>query len=119
QATAQLAGISTLLLAGASEPVSFFAYPGRPNKMAPPDAELVTLSRPGEDGVAAIEALAGMFTAGSTALPPPPPLPDAPAGALDSVTTAASVARTLPEQAIVVDEAISNGPMFAAATAGS
>ncbi len=118
QATAQLDGIDTLVLAGAVEPVSFFAYPGRPSKLAPPDADIVALSRPGDDGVAALSALADLVAGDA-----PAPLarlelrPARPTGASSVATTAAAVAATLPENAIICDESVSASAVFADATA--
>lgn len=118
QATDQLGGVDTLVLAGAVEPVSFFAYPGRPSRLSPPGADVVALSRPGDDGVAALVALADAVAAGATApLAALESRPPRPSGALSLSTAAAAVAATLPEGAIICDESVSASAVFADATA--
>jgi len=52
-AQAQLEGVSHLVLVDAKSPVSFFAYPGKPSDLVPPDCTVHTLARPGEDAAAA------------------------------------------------------------------
>ncbi|HEX9063860.1 MAG TPA: acetolactate synthase large subunit, partial [Streptosporangiaceae bacterium] len=59
-ATAQLAGIRHLILAGARSPVSFFAYPGQPGSLVPDGTGVHVLAEPGEDVAAALCALADL-----------------------------------------------------------
>src|SRR5512136_207095 len=47
-----------LILVCAKPPVGFFAYPGKPSLMVPPDCTMHVLARPEQDGVAALEWLA-------------------------------------------------------------
>ncbi len=49
-------GPATVILAGALAPVSYFGYPGQPSQLVP-NERLIELSRPGEDGCLALEAL--------------------------------------------------------------
>ena len=55
QVTAFLKGVKKLILAGASKPVSFFAYPSLPSVPIPEEVEIVTLSRSHEDTTSALE----------------------------------------------------------------
>jgi acetolactate synthase-1/2/3 large subunit len=113
----QLAGIEHLVIVDTVSPVSFFAYPGRPSDLVPDGCTVHVLAEPGEDGVGALEALADLLGA------PEAPAPDAdqperPSGDLSGQTIAAAVATVLPEGAIVVDEAATNGIFVPGATAG-
>ena len=57
-AIAALAGTKHLVLAGATSPVHFFGYPDVPGHPVPEGCTVHVLSAPGEDGVAALQALA-------------------------------------------------------------
>ena len=118
QAEAQLAGVEHLILAGARSPVSFFAYPDRASDLAPPGCTVTVLAEPDQDVEAALETLADQVAAGTTALTEAaPPLPAEP-GPLDAISLANTVAASLPEHAIISDEANTSGfalPMALAA----
>lgn len=119
-ASAQLAGATVLVLAGARRPVSFFAYPGVPSDLVPADTVVDDLASPGLDVVAALEGVAACLETGPSGAAggPPPHRPDRPTGSLTTESAAAAVGRTLPEGAIVVDESITSGLFMPAATAG-
>lgn len=57
---AQLAG-STVLLAGARAPVSYFGYPDQPSELVSPPDRLIELAAVGEDSVLALEQLGEMI----------------------------------------------------------
>ncbi|HYO84756.1 MAG TPA: acetolactate synthase large subunit, partial [Bryobacteraceae bacterium] len=107
-----LGGLERLILVEAKPPVSFFGYPGRRSTLAPPDCQMHVLAHPGEDGTAALQALADDLGAGTTAarvqLASSPPLP-AGSEQLTPANVAQIVSALLPEHAIVADEAISSG----------
>ena len=119
QAEAQLAGVDNLILAGARSPVSFFAYPDRASDLAPPGGTVTTLAEPDQDAEAALELLADQVAAGAKpvlteAAPPPPAEP----GPLNAISLANTIAASLPEHAIISDEANTSGfalPMALAA----
>ena len=67
---ATLAGIRHLILVGAKEPASFFAYPGKPSLMYPDSAAVHVLARPEENVAGALAALAGELAAPPVSLPP-------------------------------------------------
>ena len=109
---------SHIVLVGAAPPVGFFAYPGKPSLLAPPECAFSTLAGVEQDIVAALQALADELDANTLApahvarlerlaLPVGPPT-------LDGV--AQVLAALMPAQAIVVDEAVSSGRGFGAAT---
>ena len=122
-AVAALSRFERIVTVGAPPPVGFFAYPGKPSLLAPERAQFVELATRHDDGVAALGALADELGAG--ALEPAGVVARraetgaAPTGkpTLDGV--AAVLAAAIPENAIVVDEAVSSGRAFGAATAGA
>ena len=117
QAVKVLAGLKHIILVGAKMPVAFFAYPDKPSLLAPPDAVGHVLARPEEDLIGALEALAEEVGARSTPAPvdnDPPPAPAT--GAITSEALGASLGALLPENAIVVDEAVTTGRGFFAPT---
>ena len=67
-ATEALAGLEHLVVCGTQAPVAFFAYPGRPSRLADPDTAIEVLAGPREDVAAALEALADAL--GARAAPP-------------------------------------------------
>jgi acetolactate synthase I/II/III large subunit len=120
-AVARLKDTRRLVLAGARLPVSFFAYPGKPSVIAPAGCEVTLLADAGADLAHALDALARELDAIDT--PPAhvnalarPPLPSGP---ITPEGIAAALAALLPEQAVVVDESVSTGRNFGAATAGA
>src|ERR687893_490604 len=119
EAIATLAGTRHLLLVGAKAPVAFFAYPGKPSALSPEGCEARTLATPEQDVVAALEALADELDAREDA---PVQAPEAPApgdGPLRHGNAAAAVAAALPEEAIVVDEALTGAAAFLSGTRGA
>lgn len=103
-----LAGVRHLILVGARAPVGFFAYPGKPGRLYPPDAEVHVLARPEQDAAGALAALADALKA--PAVPPPQVERPAPTrGAVSPEAFARSLAALLPEEAVVVDESITFG----------
>ena len=116
-----LAGLEQLVIAGTRAPVGFFAYPGRPSRLASPETSVTVLARPEEDALAALEALAEAL--GAPCEPPPPTpvervaLPTG--GALDVDALTAVVGALLPDGAIVVDESVTASAVFVARTAGA
>jgi acetolactate synthase-1/2/3 large subunit len=107
-AIATLAGLKHIILVGAKPPVGFFAYPDKPGRMYPEDCTIHVLSRPDQDGPAALTSLAAALDAGPATAPAPRP-PEAVRGKVTSEGMANVLAALLPENAIVVDESVSFG----------
>jgi acetolactate synthase-1/2/3 large subunit len=117
QATKVLAGLKHIILVGAKMPVAFFAYPDKPSLLAPSDARGHVLARLDEDMAGALEALAEEVGARSTPAPvvnDPPPAKAT--GRITPEALGASLGALLPENAIVVDEAVTTGRGFFAPT---
>jgi len=116
-----LAGTRHVILVCAKPPTGFFAYPGKPSLLSPPDAITHVLARPEQDAVAALEWLADDLGAPKTV----PMRDDSPKaeivrGKFDPEAFARTIAALLPENCIVAEDAVTSGralfaPTFSAA----
>ncbi|MSP93977.1 MAG: acetolactate synthase large subunit [Alphaproteobacteria bacterium] len=117
-AVEELAGTKHLILAGAGEPVTFFAYPGKPGIASPRDAAVHELAGAEHDLVHALAALADELNC-----PPAPQLKHAKleiaSGPMSVEGAAQTLAALLPDHAILIDEAITLRAPFFAATANA
>jgi acetolactate synthase-1/2/3 large subunit len=119
-AAGQLADTSLLILAGATSPVSFFAYPGKPSTPLPPGCHVQVLAEPGDDVPGALTALADRLAPDAAPVVQAASRPDLPRdGELTAETAAAVIGALLPENAIVCDEANTSGLWLPGATAGA
>jgi acetolactate synthase-1/2/3 large subunit len=112
-----LSSVEVLILVGAKPPVSFFAYPGKPSWCVPDGAQIHYLAHAHEDGLAALEALAGAL--GAPAQPAGVVAyarPDSPSGDFNQFTIGQAIARHLPEGAIISDEGATSSGGTALAT---
>ncbi len=110
QITDFLAGTDLLILVAANPPVAFFAYPGKPSDCTPHDARIHTLAHPHENAPAALDALADALHAPkSPQRRAPLQKPALPSGPLNQATAGMAIAALLPDQAILIDEAATNG----------
>jgi acetolactate synthase-1/2/3 large subunit len=102
--------VEQLILIGAKAPVSFFAYPNVPSAIAPQGCEQFQLAGPNDDIDQVLEALLERLDAIDVE-PDVHPLeiPEPPSGDLDANSVAQSLAHYMPENAVVVDEAITTG----------
>lgn len=119
QAVAALAGTRHLILVGSARPAAFFAYPGKPGYVHPADAIVHVLTRPEQDGPAALAALADELGAAPVPVPDRarPELPgDVP---ITPETVACTVGALLPDNAVIVDESVSFGRSFFGMTQGA
>ncbi|MCZ2818420.1 acetolactate synthase large subunit [Modestobacter sp. VKM Ac-2984] len=115
----QLDGVQHLVLVGAAEPVAFFGYPGMDGRLVPEGCTVHVLTTPGEDGVAALQALAQLAAPDAVPQLAEARRPDLPTGELDIQAMAEVVGALLPERAIVVDEALTSGYFLPMATVGA
>ena len=117
QAVAALDGTEQMILLGTTAPVAFFAYPGKPSRLAPEGCEILSLASVDDDIDGTLDELAAMLGAGTEpeVVPSAPP-PLAPAGPLTPLAIGVSLCRALPENAIVVDEANTCGMAIFPAT---
>jgi acetolactate synthase-1/2/3 large subunit len=105
-----LEGVDLMVYVGTAMPVAFFAYPDRPSVLVPEGCATLTLADRSQDSAAAMAALADAL--GAPAQGPSQPLkrPDAaPSGQLTPQACGQSIARHLPEGAIICDDAVTSG----------
>jgi acetolactate synthase-1/2/3 large subunit len=111
-----MAGTKQLLLCGARKPVTFFAYPNKPQTSIPDDAEIHILARPEQDLIEALTRLADMLHAPKVAAPDNGPRHEIGRGALTPESVASTVGALMPEGAIIADESVTYGRGFFANT---
>ena len=112
-----LAGTKHVVLVGAKVPTGFFAYPGKPSLMAPPDALTHVLARPEQDAVAALNALADELGAPQqVAIAAGEQQPQLGQGPFEPVAFASTLAALLPENCIVAEDAVTSGRALFAPT---
>ncbi len=105
----ELTGADLLILIETDPPVAFFAYPGKPSELTPPDTRLLQLARASEDGPHALSALADLIGTDTVISRQALARPELPKGALTASSAGAVIAALLPENAIVVDESCTSG----------
>lgn len=116
----QLHEVKHLVLVDARSPVSFFAYPGRASDLVPEGCQVHTLSTDSEDAAASLEKLVAAAGAQDTpARIQPLRRPGRPRGRLTAPKVCKAVGELMPDNAIVVDEAITSGLMLNAMTQGA
>ncbi len=102
-----LQDVRHLLLVGAGQPVAFFGYPGQPSLPTPAACHIVPFAAPTADLLGALTQLAHHIGATDPAPIPVYAAPTLPTGeTLSAATISQAVAALLPENSIVVDEAI-------------
>jgi acetolactate synthase-1/2/3 large subunit len=117
-ALSELEGVDLMVFAGTTTPVAFFAYPNRPSVLVPEGCATMTLAERSEDAAAGLGALADALSAPKAGPSQSLALPDAaPEGKLTSYGVGASIARHMPEGAIVCDDSVTSGAGVAAAAA--
>jgi acetolactate synthase-1/2/3 large subunit len=121
QAVEFLKNIRQLILVGAAAPVSYFAYPGKSSVVTSAECEIHALARPGEDYPGALDALVDILSLQNREplLTDKAERPPRPGGEITLSGLATVLGALLPENAIVVDEAMTSGRGFMAATAGA
>lgn len=118
-ARAALARYTRLIVLGAPPPVSFFGYPGQQSELAPDHCELIDLGYD-VDASATLDALVDATGAqNARPLAAEPARPQLPAG--DGLTARAvnqAVAALMPDEAVIVDEAVTSIDGFLEFSAG-
>ena len=115
QAIEALKDITTLILIGEVEPVAFFAYPGMPSRLAPPECKIVTLATPAHNIDDALSRLAdelGVGAAPRSRARKRAGEHGAPNGALTEDAISVILAQTLPDNAIICDEGLTSARRF-------
>ena len=109
-----------IILVEARDPVAFFAYPGKPSLLKSEGCAVHTLTEQGDDTPGALRALASAVGAKPSDIKPHVYAEiGKPAGAITYLSIAQAIAAAIPENAIIVDEALTTGRGFLAPTAGA
>ncbi len=116
---AAFADVRHVIVAGAADPVSFFAYPGKRGRFRPQDAALHVLARPDQDAPGALARLADALDAPPAPPPKSAPRPEPAKGPVTPEAVAQTLAALMPEGAVVVDETVSLAPPLYAGTASA
>lgn len=114
-----LAGTDLMLMAGTRAPVGFFAYPDKPALPIPDGCQTLSLGGVEIDAAQALEALAqalGAPLSGPKASAANFPAPN---GALSVQDVAISLARHMPDGAIIADDGVTSSLPAFALTAGA
>ncbi len=104
-----LSGSDLMILVGTGAPVAFFAYPGKPSLLVPEGCAVLDLGDASTDSAETLKALADTMNANDAAPVAPLDLPEAPTGDLTAQSVGKSLARHMPEDALVSDDGVSNG----------
>lgn len=120
QAADYIKDFETIIFCGCEPPVSFFAYPGKPSWLSPEGANLVRLASMREDALTALKALADALEApAEPALVQTAQIPPSDEGKLTPMNIAPVIAKLIPDNAIISDEAATAGIALFGMTAGA
>jgi acetolactate synthase-1/2/3 large subunit len=109
-----------LIFVGALFPVATFAYKNKPTMKSPPGCDLFAMASVEQDLTAALRSLAEASGAVDAAAPRQPRTEAAaPSGDLTAEAIGQSLCMLMPDNAILVDEAATNGTPIFAATKGA
>ena len=111
-----MAGTKNLILCGSKKPVTFFAYPNKPQTSIPDDAQIFNLARPEQDALEALARLIDVLKAPKVAAPDNGERPQTGRGALTPEAVAATLGALMPDGAIIADESVTFGRGFFANT---
>lgn len=118
---ALLADVSCLVLLGAAHPTAFFAYPGKPSLPEAPGCAVMELCPSEMDHEWTLEALAEAVGAQSVTLQTqdfvPLAVPDVAKGPFTLEAVGQTIAALMPEDTVLVNEALTSGSAMAIATA--
>lgn len=115
----QLADLDYLILVDTKAPVSFFAYPGKKSYLVPDSCQVIEASTPAEDALASLTKLVAALGAENTLPVLQTASRPAPAkGSLTAEKVCQTLGNLLPENAIIIDEAITSGLMLGKMTQG-
>ncbi len=109
---ASLADVTTAVMVGRTEPVTFFGYPDTPSVALPAGARRIELAGADCDVARVLAELASVLGADDDEEFEHPPLPEVEAGRLDTRNLGAAFAAALPEGAIVLSESVSSGGTY-------
>jgi len=116
----QLADVTNLITVDCKPPVSFFAYPGKKSYLVPDKCTLHVLATEEQDTTASLNKLVTALGADdANPILQESKRPVCPKGDLTAEKVCQAVGHYLPENAIIVDEAITSGLMLNTMTEGA
>jgi acetolactate synthase I/II/III large subunit len=108
-ALADLAGTDLMVLVETTQPVAFFAYPATPSILVPEGCVTLGLADRGQDGALALELLAEALGAPAQGVSNSLAQLDRPTGEVTAYTVGASIARHMPSETVISDDAVTSG----------
>src|SRR5262245_53493048 len=112
-AVKSLAGVRHVILAGAKPAMAFFAYPGKPSLVTPPDAVTHVLARPEQDVVGTLQALADELGAPQhVPVPECGVKPELMSGPFEPEAFGRTLSKLLPEHSIIAEDSVTSGRML-------
>ena len=108
-ALADLAGTDLMVLVETTQPVAFFAYPATPSILVPEGCVTFSLADRSQDGSLALELLADALGARTQGPANSLAQLDRPTGEVTAYTVGASIARHMPSDAVISDDAVTSG----------
>lgn len=115
-----LKNFEQLVFVGALFPVATFAYRDKPTFKSPAGCELYEMATAEQDLPSALAMLSRALDAEGVSVPRAERAsPSVPSGPLTAASIGASLTNLMPENAILVDEAATNGPPIIGATQGA
>ncbi len=114
-ALAELEGVDLLVLAGTAAPVAFFAYPDRPSDLVPSGCRVEVLASRSENAIQALQELGDALEAPVSEQGNAFDVSQEPRGVASTAACGASIARHLPEGAIICDDSVTSGAAINAA----
>jgi len=117
QAVDMISRYEVVLFAGAPEPVTFFGYPGVKSRILADEQERIVLCRDRQNVVEALESLADALGGPSHVAIDDnrltnPKRPEIPGGELTAEKACLTMATMQPDNAIIVDEAVTTGFVY-------
>lgn len=111
--------IRSVVFAGATDPVTFFGWPGYPSRVIPEGCAKTWLAQPQDEVVGALEALADHLNAPAYEAAEPEGRPAPASGPLTAEAVCQTLAALQPEGAIIAEEAITSGWSYQAQSKGA
>lgn len=107
-AEAALDGVDLMIVAGTRAPVAFFAYPGRGSVLTPEGCELISLGAQEIDSAFAVAVLADAMGAPARGPVQARETPELAPDRLNAFSVGVSLARHIPEGAIISDDGVTS-----------
>ncbi|MBI1339997.1 acetolactate synthase large subunit [bacterium] len=105
----EMTGVDLMLVAGSRPPVAFFAYPGAPSLLSPPGCRVFMLGGSESDSADTLHRMGALLDARNSPHVSDIRVAERPTGRLTPSSVGASLARHMPEGAIISDDGVTAG----------